>query len=152
MKQLSIFFVLLMVIGFSSCKKDDSLSESEQLVEDVKLIENYLSDHNLTAEKTNSGRRNIISDPGTGGHPNINSTVTVQYTGKLLDGTEFDSGTATFPLRNVIKGWQEGIPLFKLKGRGKLLIPSYIGYGPSGSNSIPPNAVLVFDIYLISFN
>jgi FKBP-type peptidyl-prolyl cis-trans isomerase FkpA len=152
MKQLSIFFVLLMVIGFSSCKKDDSLSESEQLVEDVKLIENYLSDHNLTAEKTNSGLHYIISDPGTGGHPNINSTVTVQYTGKLLDGTEFDSGTATFPLRNVIKGWQEGIPLFKLKGRGKLLIPSYIGYGPSGSNSIPPNAVLVFDIYLISFN
>ena len=152
MKQLSIFFILLLAMSFSSCKKDDSLSESEQLVVDVKLIENYLSEHQLTAEKTNSGLHYIISDPGTGGHPNINSTVTVQYTGKLLDGTEFDSGTATFPLRNVIKGWQEGIPLFKLKGRGKLFIPSYIGYGPSGSNSIPPNAVLVFDIYLISFN
>jgi len=152
MKQLSIFMLLLIALGISSCNKDDSLTESEQLVLDIKSIENYLSEHNLSAEKTNSGLHYIISDPGTGGHPDINSTVTVQYKGTLLDGTEFDSGTATFPLRNVIKGWQEGIPLFKLKGRGKLFIPSYIGYGPSGSSSIPPNSVLIFDIYLISFN
>jgi FKBP-type peptidyl-prolyl cis-trans isomerase FkpA len=49
----------------------------------------------------------------------------------------------------VIRGWQLGIPEFKTGGFGKLIIPSSLAYGPSGSGSIPPNAVLVFDVELI---
>lgn len=154
MKYWSLLLIILLSVSFSSCDKDEDVSESEQRVIDIEKIEAYLETNNLNADKTDSGLHYIISSAGSGGYPNLGSNVTVQYTGRLLDGTEFDSGTATFPLTNVIQGWQEGIPLFKRGGRGQLFIPSYIGYGASGSSSgsIPPNSVLIFDIYLISFN
>lgn len=153
MKRLSILFALIISFTFISCSKDDDLSEAEQLAEDLKLIDNYLSENDLTAKETDSGLHYIITDNGSGGgYPTINSTVTVKYTGYYLNGTEFDSGTSTFSLTRVIKGWQEGIPKFKKKGRGQLFVPSYLAYGPSPNNGMPANAVLVFDIYLISFN
>lgn len=152
MKRILFFSLLVLAMCGSSCKKEESLSQQEQLAIDDQKIRDYLTAHNLEAQKTASGLYYIISDAGTGANPNINSTVTVQYNGTFLDGSSFDANTATFPLANVIVGWQEGIPLFKLKGRGKLIIPSYLGYGPSGSGSVPANSVLVFDIYLISFN
>lgn len=151
MKRIASLLVIVFMIGMISCNKDETKSQSEQLAEDVSLIEKYLTDNSLTAQKKNSGLYYIIEKAGNGVHPSIRSTVTVQYKGYFLDGTEFDSGTATFPLSNVVAGWQEGIPLFKKGGRGKLFIPSYIGYGTSGSGSVPANSVLVFDIYLISF-
>ena len=151
MKRITSLLLAALLIGMISCKKDDTNTQSEQLAEDVSLIEKYLTDNNLTAQKKNSGLYYIIEKAGNGVHPNIGSTVTVQYKGYLLDGTEFDSGTATFPLSSVVTGWQEGIPLFKKGGRGQLFIPSYMGYGTSGSSSIPANSVIIFDIYLISF-
>jgi len=152
MKHIIYSALFLLLITITSCSKDDDLNQSEQLVLDVEKIENYLKEHNLSAEKTTSGLYYIITEEGTGKRPNSNSTVKVNYTGRLLDGTQFDSNTATFPLANVIQGWQEGIPLFKAGGKGKLFIPSYIGYGVTGSSSIPPNSVLMFDIHLISVN
>lgn len=151
MKKLSSLLILVLLLGFISCNKDDTLSQSEQLAIDSDLIKNYLNDNDLTAQMHSSGLYYIIDKEGNGIHPNTGSTVTVQYTGYLLDGTEFDSGTATFPLSNVVQGWQVGIPLFKKGGRGKLLIPSYMGYGSTASAKIPANSVLVFDIHLISF-
>ncbi len=152
MRKWFILIIGLITVGVLSCSKEETVSESEQLKTDLVKIEKYLADNGLTAQKTASGLHYIITEPGTGASPNINSNVTVQYVGRLLDGTEFDRGTATFPLINVIEGWQEGIPLFKLQGRGKLIIPSTLGYGSSGSGDVPANAVLIFDIYLISFN
>lgn len=151
MKRITSLFIIILLMGIISCSKDDTKSQSEQLAEDVSLIEKYLTDNSLTAQKTNSGLHYIIEKAGNGTHPNINSVVKVQYKGYFLDGTEFDSGTATFSLSGVVSGWQEGIPLFKKGGRGKLFIPSYIGYGTSASGSVPANSVLAFDIYLISF-
>jgi len=152
MKYLSFILIILVSASFYSCDKEESVSQEEQLKTDIDKIEAYLKSNDLNADKTASGLHYIITNSGSGAHPNLGSSVTVQYTGRLLDGTEFDSGTATFPLTNVIQGWQEGIPLFKRGGRGQLFIPSYIGYGVSGSSSIPPNSVLIFDIYLVSFN
>jgi len=153
MKQLSMILVIFLLVGLNACKKDEDLNQSEQLVADIDKIEAYLKAHNLEAEKTNSGLYYIITNEGSGSHPTTNSNVTVQYTGRLLDdGTEFDSGTSSFPLTSVISGWTEGIPKFKKGGRGQLFIPSYLGYGTSGSSSIPANAVLIFDIHLINFN
>jgi FKBP-type peptidyl-prolyl cis-trans isomerase FkpA len=136
-------------LGLTACKKtsDDT---NKQLEVDKALIENYLSENNLTAESTASGLYYIIENPGTGTQPTIDSEVTVRYSGKFLSGTVFDSGTASFPLSNVIKGWQEGIPLYKAGGKGTLIIPSGLAYGPNGSGPIPGNTVLLFDIYLIS--
>mgnify|MGYP006246716607 FL=1 len=82
----------------------------------------------------------------------MNSSVTVVYVGKLTDGTIFDQSNllgATFPLANVIQGWQEGIPLFREGGSGMLLIPSSLGYGSQSVGNIPANSVLIFEISLI---
>jgi FKBP-type peptidyl-prolyl cis-trans isomerase FkpA len=81
-------------------------------------------------------------------------TVTINYTGALAsDGTIFDSSIgrepSTFPLGNLIAGWQEGIPGMKVGGVRRLYIPAALGYGESGSgSSIPPNSDLIFDIEL----
>lgn len=144
-----IFFLAIFTV-FISCDKEDE-DFQEQYDKDIALIEDYLAENNLTAEKTSSGLYYIITNEGSGAYPSVNNTVTVQYSGYLLDGTKFDSGTSSFSLSGVIQGWKEGIPKFRTKGRGKLIMPSYLGYGTSGSGSVPANAVLIFDVYLISF-
>ena len=83
------------------------------------------------------------------------ATVKVHYRGSLTDGKEFDSSykrgqPIEFPLPNLIKGWQEGIPGMKVGGKRKLTIPYQLGYGERGSPpSIPPKATLVFEIELL---
>ncbi len=84
-----------------------------------------------------------------------NATVNVHYKGTLMDGTEFDSSYSRgqpveFPLANLIKGWQEGIPGMRVGGKRKLLIPFALGYGEFGSPpAIPPRADLIFEIELL---
>jgi FKBP-type peptidyl-prolyl cis-trans isomerase FkpA len=148
-----LLFLSLGLVLLVSCKKD--LTPEEQLQKDLGLIRQYLADNNLTADSTSSGLHYIITKEGTGGKPPANSTVTVKYKGYLLDGTVFDettgSSTATFPLFNLIQGWQEGIPLLKKDGKGTFLIPSYLGYGSSPVGTIPANSVLIFEIELVKF-
>jgi FKBP-type peptidyl-prolyl cis-trans isomerase len=92
---------------------------------------------------------------GTGASPTPTSTVVCHYTGWLTDGTKFDSSrdrgeSISFPLNGVIKGWQEGLLTMKVGGRRKLTIPAALGYGANGAGeTIPPNAVLVFDVELL---
>jgi peptidylprolyl isomerase len=91
---------------------------------------------------------------GEGEAVKAGGTVTVHYTGWLTDGKQFDSSVGsrpiTFPLRNVIKGWQEGIPGMKPGGVRRLKIPAELGYGKQGAgDDIPPNATLVFEVQLI---
>lgn len=92
---------------------------------------------------------------GTGAEAKSDSTVTVKYTGTLADGTVFDStdkhggDPISFPLSSVIKGWQEGIPGMKVGGKRKLVIPPDLAYGSQGTNGIPGNSTLTFEIELI---
>lgn len=135
--------IMLMI----SCKKP---VDYDQIDED--LIQQYITDNSLDAQPTGSGLYYVIDNPGNGSSANINSTVTVAYIGKLTDGTIFDQSSSmgtTFPLINVIQGWQEGIPLFREGGSGILLIPSSLGYGSQAVGSIPANSVLIFEISLI---
>lgn len=145
---------LLLALSVTIGCLDDPFSPEEQLAKDTKKIKQYLSDNGLTAQSTASGLHYIIEVEGTGGHPDIDSEVTVDYKGYFLDGEVFDDGgaaPAVFTLNGVIDGWQEGIPLFKKGGKGKLFIPSGLGYGPSGYLDIPSNAVLAFDVELVDF-
>ncbi len=92
---------------------------------------------------------------GTGKKPAATDTVTVNYRGTLINGTEFDSSykrgqPATFALNQVIKGWTEGLQLVKEGGKIQLFIPSELAYGDRGAGSIGPNSTLIFDVELIS--
>ncbi len=93
---------------------------------------------------------------GTGEEVLAGDTVTIHYTGALATtGVIFDSSVggepATFPLTDLIVGWQEGIPGMKVGGKRRLFIPSEQGYGASGSgSSIPPDSDLIFDIELFN--
>jgi peptidylprolyl isomerase len=109
----------------------------------------------LTTELA-SGLRYVDLTEGTGAVVPEGATVEVHYTGTLADGTKFDSSrdrgqTLKFPLGRVIRGWQEGIPGMKVGGRRKLIIPPELGYGARGAGRvIPPNALLVFDVEVVS--
>lgn len=87
--------------------------------------------------------------------PGPTDDVTVQYRGRLLDGTEFDSSysrgqPATFPLNAVIKGWQEALALMKPGAKWTIWIPPELGYDMNARPPIPPGALLVFDVELLS--
>jgi FKBP-type peptidyl-prolyl cis-trans isomerase len=92
---------------------------------------------------------------GTGELAMAGDDVTVHYTGWLHTGVKFDSSydrgqPSTFSLNQVIDGWQEGVPGMRVGGKRKLVVPPHLGYGTTGSfPSIPPNAILVFDIELL---
>lgn len=142
-----LFLTLALLSGAFSCRKKVSQEES-----DKQIIEKYISDNKLTAKSTSSGLYYVMDVEGSGAQPNVNSNVTVVYRGTLTNGTEFDkssSSGSSFLLSNTIKGWQEGIPLFKKGGKGKLLIPSALGYGSQSVGKIPSNSVLIFDIELL---
>jgi FKBP-type peptidyl-prolyl cis-trans isomerase FkpA len=129
-----------------------------QMQIEQKNIESYLTQNGLTGVKTAAGMYLVTEKEGTGKQPVNGNTVRVNYTGKLLNGQQFDSslspGREPFEFvigqGSVIRGWDEGIPYFKEGGKGKLFIPSTLGYGEQGMGSqIPPNSILVFDIELV---
>jgi FKBP-type peptidyl-prolyl cis-trans isomerase len=130
---------------------DFDLTAEEQFAVDTKLIEDYLIANNLTAEKTPEGIFYIIENEGSAEKPKITNTVLATYKGYFLDGVVFDSGSnVSFPLANVIQGWQKGIPKFGRGGKGKLFIPSKFAYGKS-SNPGRASAVLGFDVEVHNF-
>jgi FKBP-type peptidyl-prolyl cis-trans isomerase FkpA len=91
---------------------------------------------------------------GTGASPKPTDTVKVHYTGKLVDGTVFDSSVqrgqpAEFPLNGVIPCWTEGVQKLKVGGKAQLVCPSDIAYGDQGRPGIPPGATLVFEVELL---
>jgi FKBP-type peptidyl-prolyl cis-trans isomerase len=151
MKKSLLFFGLLFLV-FSSCKKD-SFNPIQQAATDDATIQAYMKANNITGTRDTSGLYYEVVTPGTGDYPDINSTVTVNSTGKLLNGTVFDTESGlNIALTNVIKGWQIGIPHINTGGRILLLIPSVLGYGDTANGSIPKNSVLIFTIDLLGFN
>lgn len=107
---------------------------------------------------TASGLQYEVLQEGTGKQPTAQDQVTVHYTGKLIDGTVFDSSVergqpATFGVTQVIPGWVEALQLMKEGAKWRLFIPSNLAYGPNGAgNVIGPNSTLIFDVELIKVN
>ena len=143
---------IVLITLFISCKKDTPFDAAKQAIIDDGLIQTYIKANNITAIKDPSGLYYQVITPGTGSYPTVLSTVNVNYSGKLLDGTVFDSGNITSALQSLIQGWQIGIPHINKGGRILLIIPSSLGYGNSSpGGGIPANAVLVFTVDLINF-
>lgn len=103
-----------------------------------------------------SGLQYKVITPGKGKSPKATDTVTTNYRGTLIDGTEFDSSykrgqPATFPVSGVIPGWTEALQLMKEGAKWELYLPSSLAYGDRGAGKeIGPNAALIFEVELIS--
>ena len=140
-----------LLAGQEDRAKEKELAAMEESIEQIK---GQWPD----AITTESGLKYVIEAEGEGDTPKPGDMVKVHYTGKLLDGTTFDSsverGTPIdFPVGQgrVIKGWDEALLTMKKGEKRVLIIPANLGYGPSGRGPIPPNATMVFDVELIDF-
>lgn len=106
-----------------------------------------------------SGLQYRIIAPGTGKAPALNDNVSVLYTGRLIDGTVFDSSTdpnnpATFSVSGVIAGWTEALQKMKTGAKWELYIPGKLAYGvnPPPGGPIEPNSLLIFEVQLLGIN
>lgn len=142
----------------------------EQLTKDVAIIDQYLADNNIEAVKVESGLRYVITQPGTGENAKSGQTVSVHYTGYLLDGQFFDSSVQAVaeanglynPMRQytpydvtidqsgVIQGWHDALKYLNKGAKGTFYIPSTLAYGPQQrSEVIKENSILVFDLEIV---
>jgi len=113
----------------------------------------YWNSIDSDAITTESGLQYKIQALGKGRKPKANSEVSVHYRGLLLDGTEVDSSYSKdepvkIQLKRAIDGWREGIPLMPVDSVFVFLIPPELAYGEKGTDSIPPNASLIFVVEL----
>ena len=147
MKSFSLFTVVslfVIVLSSTSCKNDKYA--------DWKLLnESWLEKHKTDPGfvQTESGLCYKVIHQGVMRSPNSESVVKVNYTGTLIDSTEFDSGTYYSYLSTTIDGWQEILPKMKGGSRYIIYVPSDLGYGADGSGDIPPYSTLIFEIELV---
>jgi FKBP-type peptidyl-prolyl cis-trans isomerase FklB len=136
-------------------ERTKKLSEINKKEGDAFMAENKKKDGVITLP---SGLQYKVVKEGTGNMPKLTDTVTVNYKGNLLDGTEFDSSykrgePVTFPVNGVIPGWTEALQKMKVGSKWQLFVPSSLAYGERGAgNVIGPNAALLFDVELISIS
>ncbi len=150
------------LVGEVMQAQQDSAAAAEASTENVAGSKN-MADYNAAFFQGNSGYQTTPSGlkyvtvvEGTGASPVATDVVTVHYTGRLLDGTVFDSSVergepTSFPLRAVIKGWTEGLQLMKVGGQTVFYIPSDLAYGEMGTPGGPigPNQDLIFEVELL---
>ena len=161
MKKLVLCFLSACTM-FSAClKKESGCPSPKDIVaplSEQQVITDYLATNNINANKHSSGLYYQIWNQGTGNSPNNCSSIVINYTGQLSNGSQFDEGkSVAFTLGSLIEGWKKGLPLIQKGGKIKLYIPPTLGYGSSdikdgnGAVVIPANSMLIFDIALLDF-
>lgn len=131
----------------------NKMAENNKQEGDLFLAENKKKEGIITLL---SGLQYKVISAGKGKNPKATDTVTVNYRGTLINGSEFDNSyrrgqTATFPVKGVIPGWTEALQLMKEGEKWQLFIPSNLAYGEKGAGGIiGPHATLLFEVELIS--
>lgn len=139
--------------------KEDSIRAIAQKVKDDKILEEYFAKNNIKPAKTTLGTYVEVKQAGSE-LPKDGQTLSVKYTGKLLDGTPFDSNVdssfhhtepynVTLGQGGSIPGFEDGLRNFGKGGKGTIYIPSTLAYGSQGSGRIPPNSSLLFDVEIL---
>lgn len=143
---------------FTEMEKQQRAEAEKMAVANQAAGEAFLSENGKreNVKTTPSGLQYEILTEGDGPCPEATDQVEVHYTGKLLDGTVFDSSVdrgvpATFGVTQVIPGWVEALQLMKAGSKWRLYIPSNLAYGPAGTPGGPigPNQTLIFDVELL---
>lgn len=132
---------------------------TDETAKAAKELAAYLKKNKVVAEPTASGLYYVVTTPGNGEKPEVGKPVTMHYTGKLLDGTVFDSSVErnepfqfVLGVGQVIPGWDEGVQLMSKGEKGVLYIPYYLGYGErQAGDKIAPFSNLIFEVELIDF-
>ncbi|MEJ5961525.1 FKBP-type peptidyl-prolyl cis-trans isomerase [Pedobacter immunditicola] len=156
-KNKILLAAIALVLSFSACQKADVYDREAQLQTDTEIIQAFVTTNALSNVQKHDGLFYQVLREGTGTETiESTDTVTVNYEGRLLDGTVFDKTTTEpikFPLNGVIEGWQRGIPLMKKGGQIRLLIPSPMAYANfEVGGVIPANSPLDFTVELIEVN
>jgi len=142
---------LILIMKIEDVKDTSSMEEEAN-----KNIEEYIEESKINFSKTESGLFYNVTKAGKGNVIKLGDTITVHYTGMLLDGTVFDSSiprNEPFKLvlmeGNVIQGWTEGLQMMKKGEAATFIIPPSLAYGEQGAGPIPPYTPLVFNIEVV---
>lgn len=141
---------------FTKMQAEQEAAQAQMAEVNAKAGRDFLEENGKRVEvkTTANGLQYEVLQEGSGKQPKAEDFVTVHYTGKLIDGTVFDSSVergepATFGVTQVIPGWVEALQLMKEGAKYRLFIPSQLAYGPQGAGPIGPNQTLIFDVELI---
>ena len=141
---------------FTKMQAEQEAAQAQMAEVNAKAGRDFLEENGKRVEvkTTASGLQYEVLQEGSGKQPKAEDFVTVHYTGKLIDGTVFDSSVergepATFGVTQVIPGWVEALQLMSEGAKYRLYIPSQLAYGPQGAGPIGPNQTLIFDVELI---
>lgn len=155
---LSLFLLLVGIGLLSACSKSDNNDAQStactfqaQYVNDNSTAQRaimvaFCNNNGITYTVHPSGILYQIITPGDTTKPNLCTSLTMTYTGKLMTGIQFDKGTITYPLKDLIVGWQIAVPLIGKGGKIKMVIPSSLAYGSNANGSIPANSPLFFEM------
>lgn len=148
---LLVGILIITALSFSSCLKDNEC-QNKTIQSEAAAVAAYASANSIVGTTHSSGVYYQVTVPGTGITPTPNNSVSVKYTGKLLNGTTFDSqvtSPVTFALSGTIPGFQIGLQQVAKGGTVKFIVPSSLAYGCSGTTNIPGNSILYFEVQLV---
>ena len=146
------------LLANSNCFKEKNDCEPRNMVApagEQSTLADYITSHSITAEKHSSGLYYQIIQSGIGLTPSICSSIKVNYSGTLTNGTEVEKNSqVVLNLKLMLEAWRIGIPLIKAGGRIKLYVPPSLAYGSEGKKDgstvvVPPNSIMIYDISLV---
>ena len=145
-----IGFLVISLFGlFSGCS---TYSESEKNTFDT-AIQKFIQKSGIKYQKSESGLYYFIENEGEGDNIKYTNDVSFTYSGKLLNGTPFDTKNSrtpvTFNVKQLILGWQEAMLYLKKGGKAKLIVPPHLGYANYELESIPKNSILTFEMEIV---